>query len=367
MLPSPVANSVSMLDKRHRVEVFDASAQLDEATGEWSIQVRGYVGRPRPDSIRRRLFFRFVRRALRFTPEEMDSPIFRQRVQGFMMIPPKRRPLRVLLGDQPLELPKKTRRDGFFAATLSIPRGLVETAEGDVACGSRWVEVKAVDEENLRGMDPGRLLLVSPQGPSVISDIDDTLKLSQVGDRENLFANTFLRPFRAVEGMAELYSTWHQSGATFHYVSSSPWQLYRPLKDFFGECGFPPGAFHLRVVKLRGPRVMQLFMGRKRAKRKAILSILRMYPGRRFILVGDSGEKDAEIYAELWRKHPDQIARILIRDVPGKELSPKKRQKAFGRIPRDAWSLFRRPEELANWVPAGEAGWIQRPTADPPR
>ena len=88
----------------------------------------------------------------------------------------------------------------------------------------------------------GRVQLVEPQGRSVISDIDDTIKITGVGDPQAMLANTFLRPLRPVPGMATLYRQWADRGAVFHYVSASPWQLYAPLADFLAAEQFPAGT-----------------------------------------------------------------------------------------------------------------------------
>ena len=105
-----------------------------------------------------------------------------------------------------------------------------------------------------------------------------------------------------------MYRDWADRGAMFHYVSASPWQLYHCLSELVHESGFPPGTFHLRAVRLRDPSILRLFLARRRAKRKVIRSILRMFPDRRFVLVGDSGEKD-----------PEKLERDLMGQIPKKE------------------------------------------------
>jgi phosphatidate phosphatase APP1 len=90
----------------------------------------------------------------------------------------------------------------------------------------------------------GNLSFFDDAGIIVISDIDDTIKITQVHDRKATLRNTFLEPFRPVPGMADLYNSWAQkTGAQFCYVSASPWQLYSPLADFIRSNGFPAGVF----------------------------------------------------------------------------------------------------------------------------
>lgn len=84
----------------------------------------------------------------------------------------------------------------------------------------------------------GSVQLVSPTGISVVSDIDDTIKETHVLNRHELAANTFLREFRGVPGMADLFRRWAAGDhIVFHYVSGSPWQLYPALSDFLRRDG----------------------------------------------------------------------------------------------------------------------------------
>jgi phosphatidate phosphatase APP1 len=43
--------------------------------------------------------------------------------------------------------------------------------------------------------------------------------------------------------------------------------------------------------------------------------ILSYYPDMQFVLIGDSGEQDPEIYAEVVRRHPTSVRMIYIRNV----------------------------------------------------
>ena len=113
-------------------------------------------------------------------------------------------------------------------------------------CGASWVERTSTIAGSL-------LQLIDERGVSVITDIDDTIKITAVTNRRELLMNTFLREFRAVSGMAELYRRWATGGAAFHYVSSSPWQLFSVLSEYTETEAFPAGSMHLRSFRLRRP------------------------------------------------------------------------------------------------------------------
>jgi phosphatidate phosphatase APP1 len=182
----------------------------------------------------------------------------------------------------------------------------------------------------------------------VISDVDDTVKVSQVRDRRELLANTFLRAFRGVPGMAEAYRQWAADGAAFHYVSASPWQLYAPLARFLAAERFPEGSFHLKLFRVKDSSFFDLYANPEVYKRRTIEPILKTYPRRKFVLVGDSGEEDPEIYGALAREHPGQIVRILIRDVTGEQADAERYRIAFRGVEADRWMVFREASGIQN-------------------
>jgi phosphatidate phosphatase APP1 len=131
----------------------------------------------------------------------------------------------------------------------------------------------------------------------VISDIDDTIKITQVRDRRATLRNTFLRPFEPAPGMAEFCQNLARSNhAEFHYVSASPWQLYLPLAEFVRSNGFPSGTFVLKKFRWKDRSFLSLFADPEKYKSAVIEPLLKRFPNRRFVLIGDSGELP-EIYA----------------------------------------------------------------------
>ena len=170
-----------------------------------------------------------------------------------------------------------------------------------------------------------RLLEDDPTAVSVVSDIDDTIKITEVpAGHRVLYLNTFIREFHSAPGMAERYKQWGQ--AAFHYVSGGPWQLYEPLFEFLPKEGFPDGSVHMRNLPLQVTDTTKarefidfLFdkQATKRHKLQAIREIMTRFPNRRFIMVGDSGEADPEVYREIKDdpKFGNRVEAILIRTV----------------------------------------------------
>lgn len=173
---------------------------------------------------------------------------------------------------------------------------------------------------------PGELLIPSKKANfGVISDIDDTILHTGVVSSlkwKVVFNTFFKRPGQRtpLEGAAQLYGLLHRgkSGSAANpifYVSHSPWNLYRYLEMFLTENDFPKGPILLRNFPTWGGIGKE---GEKPQKQKEILNILKTYPELKFILIGDSGEHDADIYIEIAEQHPDNILAIYLRSVDHK-------------------------------------------------
>lgn len=204
----------------------------------------------------------------------------------------------------------------------------------------QWLEFHAVTGPGeLLHRFRGRALIVPAQGLSVISDIDDTIKRTQVRERREMLLNTFARRFEPAPHMAGWYRALAQAPDTrFHYLSASPIQLYPPLAEFVREAGFPPGSMHLR----ESTTWRTLIPGDEdsRAHKLGVIArLLADFPQRRFVLVGDSGEADPEIYARVFRDNPGRIDGIVIRDVTGEGRLSQRYRATFEGIDPVMWHL----------------------------
>lgn len=173
--------------------------------------------------------------------------------------------------------------------------------------------VRVLANENLSAVH--EIKVIDDHGVSLISDIDDTVKKSSIslGARE-IFRNTFIRDLKelAVDGVREWYGELSKMGVSFHYCSNSPWQLFPVIATFFRHADLPAGSLHLKQYSgmLQG-----IFEPVAERKKGTLERILRDFPNRKFILVGDSGEADLEVYTELAMANPKRILAIFIRDV----------------------------------------------------
>jgi len=160
----------------------------------------------------------------------------------------------------------------------------------------------------------------------VISDVDDTVIITGVRNIAKRAWALFMaeasarRPF---EGVATLYDTLARGpGADAQrinpliYVSSSPWNLYEHLDFFLEENDIPPGPILLRDWGLTEDGFAPGGgHGHKRKKMKAVVDAFSDLP---FVLIGDSGQEDAEHYLSLVEEYGDRIRVVYIRTVPQK-------------------------------------------------
>ncbi|MDQ0040083.1 phosphatidate phosphatase App1 family protein [Variovorax boronicumulans] len=186
----------------------------------------------------------------------------------------------------------------------------------------------------------GQALVVPPEGVSVISDIDDTIKRTQVRDRREMLLNTFARRFEAAPRMAAYYRALAQVPDTrFHYLSASPIQLYPALADFVRDNDFPAGSMHLR--ESTAWRTLIPGAEDSRAHKLGVIDrLLTEFPQRRFVLVGDSGEADPEIYAQVYRANPQRIDSIVIRDVTDEGRLSDRYRATFEGIDAVLWHIL---------------------------
>jgi phosphatidate phosphatase APP1 len=255
--------------------------------------------------------------------------------------------IRVRVGDREFSA-GKSRINGHFSTELMLTDEFVAPLAKRDEHGRRWLSFTTVMSGDDVRRFHGKVALPREEGITVLSDIDDTIRITQVHDKAQAFARTFLRPFEPVPGMADLYRGWADRGASFHYVSGSPWQLYPLLRVFLKGQRFPEASFDLREFRPKDTSITAIFDHPAEAKLKKIEPMMEHFSRRRFILVGDSGESDPEVYGELARKHPDRVMHIFIRNVTDESPENKRFQKAFERIGRERWQLFNRGDELMN-------------------
>lgn len=148
-----------------------------------------------------------------------------------------------------------------------------------------------------------KTLFAEPEGWAVVSDVDDTIKITQTSDPIGILRSTFLDEPTPVSGMPELYAWLHDRlgpGSPFFYLSASPYNLY-PFLSAFRDMYFPHGQLILRDqswVSVPG-LLSNLTLGTEEYKVSRLAKVHAWLPKRRMILIGDSTQSDPEAYGDV--------------------------------------------------------------------
>ncbi len=339
----PEAHAVSEIERDEVVVFYPTYAARGPDGKPWRLKVHGAVFKPEENSIRRAMLLGLLRRAIGLPLNDTANGTFQKRARAFLVDNKTGKTIHVRLAGQDHSVGKSV-PGGHFRGSIELTDSQVALATPTL--GSGVLTWQAIAPPADPRQFPGEAYLIEPTGVSIISDVDDTIKVTEVTDRRALLANTFLRKFEPVPGMASRYQKWKDEGAAFHYVSASPWQLYEPLNEFRRAEGFPSGSFHLKPFRLKDRTALDFFLSQSNYKPAVIEEILDDFPQRKFVLVGDSGEQDPEIYGDLARRRPEQIAMILIRDVLPKGIEPRRVDRAFDKLPRERWKVFKTADEI---------------------
>lgn len=209
--------------------------------------------------------------------------------------------------------------EGFFGVRLDT--------NGTSPANDGWqdVHLELLEPKNPHGRKieaKGQALIVSSKAEfGVISDIDDTVIHTGVTSRIRLaytilFKNARTRlPLRGVSDFYCALQAGCNGGITnpLFYVSSSPWNMYDLFREFFHLNGIPIGPVFLRDWGFERGSILAI--NNRDFKIGAIRNILNAYPELKFILIGDSGEQDPEIYADIIRSNPQRMLAAYIRSV----------------------------------------------------
>ena len=170
----------------------------------------------------------------------------------------------------------------------------------------------------------GEVRIVSHRQKRIlVSDIDDTIMISHSTRilkklRLMLLKNALTRsPFQGVSKFYRALTLGKEEAENnpFFYVSSSEWNLYDLLDDFFHFNHLPKGVFMLRKLKWSIYKFWKSGDGSHEHKFEKIKSLLEFYPEQKFILIGDSGQHDPVIYSRLAFEFPGRIETIFIRKI----------------------------------------------------
>jgi Uncharacterized conserved protein (DUF2183) len=153
--------------------------------------------------------------------------------------------------------------------------------------------------------------LVPAQGLTVISDIDDILRVTKIYLPKQGILNTFARPFVPWLNMPSIYANWARSvpNLHFHYLTTTPEQVTRNYMEFI-FANYPLGSFDTRPLNFSN--IKETFHIRKFLLDKVFVT----FPKRKFVLIADTSNSDVmKAYPQMAIEHPDQVQCILLRNT----------------------------------------------------
>lgn len=250
---------------------------------------------------------------------------------------------------QNIEAETVTDAEGYFNFDLKINEAI------DRKKAFHEIEFELIEPLDENGQ-PARAVgqvLVPPATArfGIISDLDDTVIVTNVTNRLKMFLTVILlnehtrMPFR---GAAAFYRALQKgaSGAEnnpIFYVSSSPWNLYAPLVEFLKIHRIPLGALFLKDF---GNHTVFNSGEHQNHKLGSIEKILETYPHLSFVLIGDSGEQDPEIYRRVVEKHPQRIRAIYIRSINTKPERLEAIDRLIGEVAATGCQLILAPDTV---------------------
>jgi phosphatidate phosphatase APP1 len=237
--------------------------------------------------------------------------------RNFLALPVKHAPVVIEAGGRRYDT--ETDRGGYIDVAIDID------AHADWAPGWRTVRLSGAGaapvEARVRVVDPKARL-------GIVSDVDDTVMVTAL-PRPLLAAwHTFVvdeYARTAVPGMAVLYErlvTAHPDAPVF-YLSTGAWNVAPALTRFLSRHLYPAGPLLLTDW---GPAQDRWFRSGPAHKRAALTRLAAEFPAVRWLLIGDDGQHDPQLYGDFAASHPEHVAAVAIR-----RLSPTQSVLAGGR------------------------------------
>ncbi|KAI0479469.1 hypothetical protein GGR56DRAFT_690937 [Xylariaceae sp. FL0804] len=214
-------------------------------------------------------------------------------------------------GNQTIQLPYPTTDEGDFDAFM-ILQNTTGSNGTYLMAGNATSQIQALNMY-VNGTDSGNATayLVPPTGFTIVSDIDDILRVTKIYEPSEGLLNSFARPYTAWEDMPDIYANWSSSinNLHFHYLTTTPEQVTRNYMDFIYKT-YPLGSFDTRPLNFSD-------VSATLSIRKFLLQkVFATFPQRKFVLVGDTTNSDImKDYPQLAHDYPDQVQCIFLRNT----------------------------------------------------
>lgn len=243
-------------------------------------------------------------------------------------------------GEQFVTLPYPTTDEGDFDVFVPISNTSLALTAGNGEIPPQRLNVYA------QGTDTGNATsyLVSDQGLTIISDIDDILRITKIYQPKEGLLNSFARPFTPWMNMPDIYRNWSVSlpNMHFHYLTTTPEQLTRNYMEYI-YANYPGGSFDTRPLNFSDVSATLKI-------RKYLLDrVFQTFPNRKFILVADTSNSDVmSDYPQMATDYPGQVQCIFLRNTSSTDSGDKfpYNTKGFKNLNANSYMFFKVPDDL---------------------
>ncbi|MFC4872951.1 phosphatase domain-containing protein [Negadavirga shengliensis] len=246
--------------------------------------------------------------------------------------------VRVMLEYHHLRIEMVSDEEGIFEKRFDDPHPVTNNKE---KARLNIIKEPGIQPEN-EWIEIDILRYASDHDFGIISDIDDTIVVShatKVGKKFWLSVSKNAYTRRPFPGVSEFYHLISEGGAhPVFYVSSSDWNLYDLIMDFLRYRNIPSGPILLKDLHVNLRNIWQSGGGDHGHKLDKICLLMSLYKEMKFVLVGDSGQHDPELYSEVIQKFRGRVIAVYIRRIDRED---KEREKILNRY---------QPEVQVAWV-----------------
>ena len=243
-------------------------------------------------------------------------------------------------GEQQITLPVATTPEGDFDIFVPIDNTTLAVTTGDGEVPPQRLNVYAT------GTDTGNATsyLVSDQGLTIISDIDDILRITKIYEPKEGLLNSFARPFTQWMNMPDIYRNWSDTlpNLHFHYLTTTPEQITRNYMQFIYDT-YPGGSFDTRPLNFSD-------VSATLSIRKFLLDkIFQTFPHRQFVLVADTSNSDVmRDYPQMATEYPGQVKCIFLRNTSSTDPGDKfpYNTAGFKTLNTNSYMFFHTPDDL---------------------
>ncbi|OTB04055.1 hypothetical protein M426DRAFT_321153 [Hypoxylon sp. CI-4A] len=247
-------------------------------------------------------------------------------------------------GVQSIDMPYETTNEGDFDSFVLL-RNTTGSNGGHLIAGNATSSIQALNMY-ANGTNSGNATayLVPPTGFTIISDIDDILRVTKIYNPKEGLLNSFARAFTPWMNMPDIYANWSSTipNFHFHYLTTTPEQVTRNYMEFIYKT-YPLGSFDTRPLNFSD-------VSATLSIRKALLDkIFQTFPQRKFVLVADTSNSDVmKDYPQLVRDYPGQVQCIFLRNTTAtddSDLFPYDTS-GFEGIDQSQYMFFVTPDDL---------------------